>query len=378
MNRRTALGLLAVAGLTGCSLEPIEWVEPTAEPPASMDPAVEVRSDFFVQTSDSGVKRLAEGLDVGLRVSTPHFDGVIDQIFTGERLGEQDAAQVRQNTAITAPQRHEFLAFTMQAGLPVFQADTDVTLGYQLRVGAAVIEVGPPFGRFIVSDTAGYEIPWVLFVLSVPKGEPVFLDITDQEQTVSVNLITGEPVDDEAWALTQGFRERSTISIDPLRATFSHGVTSLPGAEQEPDQSVFTLPMTANDRASILAPWLPARGWAVPGMQWLRLRFTIEPRFDNPLFRYEFSGADTFKYQDSSGLARQAVAPERLTTEDVELSTTLDVTFEVPTADPAGTLLCRPAGVLQALYVNNRVVPAEFIGEAPGISFGVEFAPAEF
>lgn len=376
MDRRTALGLLAVAGLTGCSLQPVAWVEETAEPVESVDPAVEVRPDFFVQTTDPGTKALTEGRDVGLRISTPHFDGVLDQVFVGGRLGEQDAAQARQDTAIRAPQRHELLAFTMRAGLPVFQADADVTVAHRLRVGADVVELSAPFGRFVVSETAEYEIAWAMFVLSVPIGEPVLYDVTDQEQTVSVNLITGEPVDDAAWARTQGFRERQVITIDPGKAIFTQAVTSVPPAGQEVDQGTFTLPLTANDRASLLAPWLPGRGWASDGTQWLRLQFVAEPQFDNRLFSYAFTGPETFRYQGGGGEALAAVAPEQFTSDSRRL-TDLDVTFEVPATDASGTLLCRPVGTLHANYRGMAPLPAEFVGEAPAVRFAVALTPEQ-
>lgn len=375
MNRRSALSLLAVVGLTGCSLQPIEWAEPTAEPVSTADPAVEVRSDFHIQTRDSGVKTLEQGQTVGLRISTPHFDGVLEQLYLGERLSEQDAAQLRQRTAIRAPQRHEFLVFTMRAGIPSFLSDDEDAVTFQVRVGEAAHPIGAPFGRFIASETAEYEVPWMMLALCIPVGEEVFLDVTDQERTVSVNLVQGEPVDDETWAATAGFRERHLISVGPDRGSFAQGVTSLPSGDQEVDQATFTMTLTANPGASVLAPWLPAHGWAVAGMQWLQLRFAIEPQFDNSLFRYDLSGPETFKYERVGEAAQPAVSPERVTTEGVETSRRLDVVFQVPSGDPAGTLLCRPAGTLQALYRGVGAVPAQFVGEASALSFAVSLSP---
>ncbi|WP_040283274.1 hypothetical protein [Tessaracoccus massiliensis] len=379
MDRRSALALLATLGLTGCSFEPVTWVTAMPEPETTADPAVELRDDFFIQTSDAGVKSIDEGATLGLRVSTPYFDGRIEQLFLGEEVGAATAVQVRRRTPLRAPEGHQILAFTLAAGRPSFQADPDTQLVHSLRVGESLLELGPPFGRHTVSQEGEYDIDWTLVMLCVPTGQSVRYEVTDQDRTVAVDLIGKAPVDDEAWAATQGFRERHQISIGPERAIFSRGVVSQPdpALEIEAEATQLTVPMAPNPVGSILAPWLPGLGWAETGAQWLRLRFTFDPSFADTKFHYDLDVAQSFTFEDGKGTRYPASDPERLTVEDVDLlQQRLDVTFAVGGPE-AGAMRFQPVGNLQALYTGGTAVPAVLTDQAPPLEFAVQFTAQE-
>ncbi|GAA4889970.1 hypothetical protein GCM10025789_03030 [Tessaracoccus lubricantis] len=366
-------------GLSGCSFEPIRWVDGAPEAVESVDPAVELRADFFVQTSDNGVKSIEEGRTVGQRISTPHFDARLEQVFLGAEVGTGTAMQVRRRTPLRAPEGHQILAFTLAAGLPSFQPDPDADLAHRLRVGDAGIDLGPPFVRHMINDDGEYDISWTLIMLCVPEGAPVFLDATDQERTVTLDLLTGEPVDDDAWAATAGLRQRHIIAVEPERQIFMHNLVSLPDPALaiEQDEAQLAIALSPNPTSSILAPWLPGRGWAQPGMQWLRLRLTFEPSLTDTRFTYAFSGPESFALEDSAGSNHSVLSPERISAADIELSTTVDLVWQLTEPFTAATMRFQPKGELKALYTGGVEVPAQFTATPSPLQFGVQFTARE-
>ncbi|MBB1509769.1 hypothetical protein [Tessaracoccus sp. MC1756] len=379
MNRRGALGLFALMGLSGCSFEPIEWVEGTPEAVESADPTVELRPDFFIQTSDNGVKSIEEASSVGQRISTPHFDARLEQVFLGAELGQQTAMQVRRRTPLRAPEGHQILAFTLAAGVPSFQPDPGADLAHRLRVGDVAFDLGAPFVRHTINDDGEYDIDWTLIMLCIPEGSPVFLDVTDQARTVSLDLITGAPVEDEAWADTTGFRERHLIAVQPERQIFVHDIISLPdpSLQIEQDEAQLAVALAPNPTASLLTPWLPGLGWAAAGMQWFRLRLTFEPSLTDTRFTYSFSGPESFTFEDSEGVNHKVVAPEIVAADDIEMSTTVDLIWQLAGPYTVGTMRFQPKGTLQALYTGGVTVAAQFTATPSPLQFGVQFTARE-
>lgn len=382
LTRRSALALLAVGGLTGCAFKPISWGEPTGSPvpTASADNALEVAEDYFNQSPDSGAKMLNEGITTMQRISTPHFDARLDRRFAGETLSAQTVAQVFEQGAIRAPQGFELVAFTLQAGHPYYGETDTARAAVEILVAAStVIPLTAPFGVFN-DTTRRFAREWVLVILAVPAGAPVMLQVRDEGLTVAVDLRSGAPVVDEAWAANTGFRERVGIKVIGDDQVFHRTLATLPTGALQKQTSRFSFGIKPQASWG-LVPWNSEDGWAEKGKQWLRIstgaRVAFEPP-GNPAVIMDIDVVNSFQYVEGTAAPIPAHRPKTITTEAIyNGEAVLDVTWLVPGMESRATITCNPVGELRARYSDHPDVSAEFTGAASPISFTLAFSPLE-
>ncbi len=130
-----------------------------------------------------------------------HFDGYLVARSVSTRLDGETAKQVRQRSAIEAPEGRELVAFVLRAGIPGFIESGEQTAGFRIINGDLPIRVVSPFGRVV---GAAYEVPYVMFVLSVPKGGPVLFQVDDIPAMRALGLYV-----EQALSSGQGHQEVS-------------------------------------------------------------------------------------------------------------------------------------------------------------------------
>ena len=380
LTRRSALTLLAVSGLSGCTFTPIKWEQGEAAPSATGkgDGAVEIRPDYFAQSPDSGARTLSEGVPSPQRISTPHFDARLDRRFAGESLGAVTAAQVRERGGIRAPEGHDLLAFTLEAGTPTFAETDESRARIDIQVGDGLsYPVKAPFGLFS-SERGTYDRAWALFVFAVPTGSPVALNVTDEGKKVSVDLRTGAPVVDDAWHATRGFRERVDIEVVGGQQVIERDLTTAPVNGQNL-ASRFRLGLDP-DAGYGLVPWNPEGGWAPEGRQWLRVAMRARVEFvpSEPNVVIDLDVPRSFVYTEAMEAPIGAHLPKTITTESIQRgSGTLDVTWVVPGAAAEARFVCNPVGVAVARFSDHPDVPVEFTGAAEQAQYTLKFTPRE-
>ena len=381
LTRRSALALLAVAGVTGCGFEPVTWTTPSGAPSATevVDPATTLDPQFRTQSLEGSPKSIEEGFQVGQQISTPHFDGTLEALFIGERLGERTAAQVREQTEIKAAPGHELVAFTLRAGQPTF-LDAEEPPTFALLVGDREAPIDPPFGEF--NSEGRYSSQWVLHILSVPQQVPVLLQVSDQGRSVRVDLREAKPVEDDAWAVMEPFREPKTVTLDPPLGVFSRNIETVPPADpQRPVQketSEFLLQMQPEPTA--LVPWIRERGWAPEGKLWLPLSTQAKVVFSpaTPQFVITMDVAESLTYQGGDGVLVKAEFPETVTTLAMQRGqAALDVAWLVPETDTRAVIGFDPVGTMVVNYTGGITFPSQFVGEAAPLEFTVSVGEPE-
>ncbi|SHI31324.1 hypothetical protein SAMN02745244_00095 [Tessaracoccus bendigoensis DSM 12906] len=376
LTRRSALALLAVTGLSGCTFKPIQW-DPSAAPIVSApgDGAVEVRADYFAQSPDSGDRTLQEGIPVSLRISTPHFDARFDRRFTGQSLGAVTAAQVREQAPIKAPDGYELVAFTLEAGAPIFGATEDAAARVSIEIGDGVtFPLAAPFGRYNAS-TGSYDRNWALVVFSVPSEVPVTLAVVDADKRVSVDIRSGEPVVDEGWRANRGFRERIQIGVEGGQSVLERELVAVVNGQQVHSRFRLGLDPVA---AYGLVPWNPEDGWAEGDRQWLRIAMNAKAEFvpDSPTMIVDLDVTRSFSYQEAPAEPLAAQLPRTITTEAIQRgSSELDVTWAVPGAGDSASLTCNPVGTALVRFSDHPDVAAEFTGSAQPVTYELRFSP---
>lgn len=379
LTRRSALALLAVSGLAGCSFEPITWETTTANPTAdaSTDPAAEVRADYFAQSPDSGARTLLEGVPAAQRISTPHFDARLDRRFVGEEIGAETAAQLRERTPIRASKDHELVAITLQAGVPSFADSEAGGASISIELGDGVkLPVQQPFGA-LDRERGRYVRDWALLVFSVPTGAPVRLAVADEGKTVRVDLREGAPIVDQAWEANRGFRERVDIEVVDPAAVLHREVQTAP-VNGQVQKSRFRLGLNP-DAARGLVPWNPQSGWAPDGRQWLRVAMRAKVEFA-PADPAVFATLDvkrSFSYVEGRDAPLAPNLPETIETEVLQRGTAeLDVTWAVNGAASEAQLICNPvASAMYARYTDHPDVAATFVGRPEQAMFTLRITP---
>lgn len=384
LTRRSALALLAVSGLTGCSFSPIVWESTEANPDGGESGAAgkEVRPDYFAQSPDSDARTLDEGAMSSQWVSTPHFDARLDRTFVGAELGAKTSRQVREPSPIRAPEGHELVAFTMEAGSPVFgdagKDGGEHVAQVAIEVNEAIkLPLTAPFGVF--SPAEGYARPWALIILCVRTGESVKLAVRDEGKTVRVDLRTGAPEVDADWAATRGFRERVTIGVSETSAVLRRDIQTDKVNEQV-QRSNFRLGLKP-DAGGGLVPWLTTEGWAPEGSQWLYVKMNALVTFTpaTPAIIMSLDVPRSFVYQAGTSAPIEALPIEGgITTEQIQReSKTLDVTWSIPDGDDQARITCNPVGRMVARYTDHPDVAAQFIGAPQQVMFRLKFTPME-
>lgn len=364
--------LLAVGGLSGCTFEPIVWDDASPEPTGTPDPGRVVGKEFFARSADRSAKTLAGGIESNLRISTAHFDGYLVARSVSTRLDGETAKQVRQRSAIEAPEGRELVAFVLRAGIPGFIESGEQTAGFRIINGDLPIRVVSPFGRVV---GAAYEVPYVMFVLSVPKGGPVLFQVDDVGQSVTVDVRTAQPALDEGWERNAGFRKDLLMSFEPTAGTYRLPAQTVPSDPEVPIQRASFRLDVAPTSSYGLVPWNPQGGWAEAGRQWMRIQMNAEVSFesdDNVAMEMDLDVRRSFTFVDASGTSHAPQLPLTMTSEAIRRGQgVLDILWQVPADTMGGRILVHPEGRLQAHYSDAPTVPVTVSSTPAPLSFAV-------
>lgn len=370
-RRAMMLGTLAV---TGCSFEPIRFVEQTQTPVGpTRNPARTVGQEFFERALDGSPKQLPEGEDIDLLVATPHTNFVLRQTFVGGAISAATMRQVTIDQSVAAMEGNELLAFTLQAYIPVFQRTPDRSETSTLEVAGESLPLEKLFDAPIPGQ--GWIREWEFVVLSIPADAEVFLVIEDQGQTVRVNLREGVPVDDAGWAANTGFRERWDMECEPARGEYKREFETKPPAGTEPDQGFISLTVEPTPLYSRM-PWHPVEGWAPEGKQWLVVPMPVWAGFESsaPVPQLNFDVPASFVYRNQAGEDVAAIAPTELKLELILRRQTDQIACIWPVGvDESGTIRVQLAGDLTVDYQDVTGMAAEFTGEVEPLEFACTF-----
>ena len=377
ISRRSALAWLGVPLLAGCS-GPINFTPPEyrASPaPTNTTPPERVVEPGFYARSTTGTHVSLEGAKpVGLIFSTPHLDGRIGEVLVGERIAYDAAQRLDQTAPLKAPAGFRFVAFTAQAGRPVFVEDEEHPVEVRLDRDGAAMPVRNLFGSIAQHN---YQVAWECIVACIPADGAAVLEIVDEEKTIRIDLVQGAPIVDEAWKATEGFRARKTIAFDPPEGIYQRQYTAQP-AGYEPASGVFHMGMRPSNAS--MAPWTPEHGWAPAGTQWLTIPMSARVGFQGieAGTNIDLDLPASFTYTSADGHKAKLVTPRTISTDAVRREQT-DVrpTFQVSGRDAQATLTFSAAGQIHVDFQQVSDVPGSFTGANEPVRFNLTYQDAE-
>ncbi len=359
-------GLPILAGCGG----PVDFTPAAHRSPeqerSSAPEEVEVESSFFGRSTDGRHVALPGAAPSGLVFSTPHLDGRIGEIYSGQVLPYDVATHLDRMNPLRAPEGHRFVAFTARAGRPAFEEDVEHPVEAFLEVDGSPLPLRNLFGGY---SRGAYGVDWELVVACVRDGGRVVLGVTDEGRTVRVDLSAGTPVDDDAWVANEGFRERRVVAFEPGSATYERAFTTAPpeGIERENGELELGL---APDNA-FLAPWNPVHGWAPVGRMWLTIPMHATVAFRELPAVVELDLQASFEYRSATGEPAPLVAPLTVSTEEVRRQRAdIIPTFEVDGWEDTATLTFDAVGRATVQYTELQV-PATLTGGSTPVRFAL-------
>lgn len=372
MTRRATL--LAALALSGCSFEPMRFVdEDDTPPPPTEEPARVVDPQFFERALDGGVKTLHEGPIAEERIATPHIDCVLRGFYVGRVLTAETVLQVGIPEAIAAPEGYELLAFILQGNAPAFGRTPERRETSTLRVGSQEIALESLFDDHV--NDVGWLREWEFITLCVPEGDDVMLVIEDQGRQVQVDLRTGTPVQDDGWEATRGFRHRQRVVCDPPSGVFQREFETRPPEGFEADRGRIVMQLQP-DILFDTVPWIPTLEWAPDGRQWLLLPMLTIASYENLPPNLVIDTPASFTYRDELGQSIPAAAPETVLFEELMRGQAdMGLVWPISGQDEIGTVSVDITGRLSVDYVEASGVPADFIGESQPLEFECRFSP---
>ncbi|MEO7588441.1 MAG: hypothetical protein ABIS84_10500, partial [Arachnia sp.] len=243
--------------------------------------------------------------------------------------------------------------------------------------GDRLIPVPNLFNEFSTeADT--YLTPWEMIILCVPAGSDVALEVSDEDRVIAVDLRTGAPRMDDAWAATTGFRERWEITCDPESGVFSRAFTTLPPAGMEAEGGKLNVGLRP-DTGGGLRPWTPTQGWAPKGTQWLSVGMGARVQWEARLVpALTLSVPKSFIHSDASGQQTEAVHPESVTTDALATGQAeLLVVWPVIAGAGTSTLSFNAVGEMSVDYEEVPGVAAQFSGAATPLEFVLTATPSQ-
>lgn len=354
-------------------MEPIRFVEETATPSGpTPDSTQVVDRQFFERVLEGSSKTLREGDILDLRIASPHVNCVLRSLYVGAVLSAETALQLRIPNAISAPEGHQLLAFTLQGELPLYDRTAERYESASIRVAGRPIALTDLFDSYVRGQ--GWLREWEMVAMVVPDDAEVVLAIEDQGNTVTVDLRTGQPVEDDAWAANQGFRERRSMALDPQVGLFQAAFETRPPEGYDPDPGGLILQLQP-DVAYATIPWIPTLQWAEPGKQWLLVPMLTRVSYDNLPPQMEIDVAASFLYRDQAGTEILAVSPETLTFEQLlRGQADLALVWPVSGADDQGTIVVDLKGPLTVDYSDAPSIPAELTETPTPVEFRCSFS----
>ncbi|SDP42329.1 hypothetical protein SAMN05660199_03881 [Klenkia soli] len=268
--RPTHRSLLAVAAAAAMTLTACQ--SGTSTTPAEQAP--ELETGLVAQLAlTPALGSAPTGAPTAGRLITPHTNVQVTDVLVADELDTSAATLLQLGSGPDAPRAAPegfevvVAAVSTRDLTAPFDPDPDAPPVFALTSGEERWEV-EPFGSFFSTGPptgVGYwTAPDATFVLVVPEDETLALAVTDEGRTASIDLRTGELAEDaDTTAGLPYYSDRSA----PLsgEGSAAGAVTDLGGAYLPIDVSVR---LFFDERAFVLSPWLPARGWAAPGRIW--------------------------------------------------------------------------------------------------------------
>lgn len=377
ISRRAALASLGVPLLAGCS-GPINFTPENhrASPtPTDTTPPERVVDPDFYARSTSGAHVLVDGATpVGLVFSTPHMDGRIGEVLVGERIPYDVAQRIDQTAPLRAPEGHQFVAFTAQAGRPVFVEDAEHPVDVSLNRDGTGMPVQNLFGGVAQGK---FQVAWEFIVACIPAEGTVVLEITDEGKTIRIDLVQGIPAVDEAWNANEGFRSRATVVFDPPDNVYQRQYSAqAPG--YDPVAGIFRIGMRPSN--AFMAPWTPEHGWSPVGAQWLTIPMAARVEFQGieSGTNIELDLPSSFTYTALDGSKAKLVTPKTITTDAVRRQQSdVQPTFQVTGRDDQASLVFSAAGKIRVDFQEVSGVAGNFTGSGTPIRFNLQYKDAE-
>jgi hypothetical protein len=296
------------------------------------------------------------GWTVGLHTSVqegtligPHFHLRVQGIAVTEELSELGAVALRLYKARHAAEGQEFVVVTfgeVEDGTPWRRDLNEMSqkmVSLTVEAGGRTRSV-TTYPRVMGNETAG---PATL-ALSVPKGAPVTLRVTDDGRTQSLNLRTGQRGSDAVAAYYKPL-PKLKVAAEDYEATAQVSVLN--------STRPVRLGVRFAQTEAYVGPWVRHGGWARPGRWWVVLRWaevytgfaTAEQQSrEYKKSRLPLSGevhyAESFTLH-SGGKTYRPTGANSIDWTEVELPSvySYSVVFDVPEGwHEGGTLIFRP------------------------------------
>lgn len=357
--------------LVGCS-EPIDFAPAEHRSVAPSDDGIPdpitVEPGFVARSTVGRRVTLPGSVEPQLVVATPRFDGRIGDILTTRELSYELARMLDQTTPLTAPSGHRFVAFTAQAGRPAFPEAGSRTAGVVLHVDGAPQPLRSMFGG--MNRDRQYQVQWEFIVACIPDEGKLVLAVTDEGQTVQVDLVTGQPIVDEAWQLCEGFRRRRVVVFSPQQSVFERAFTAQPQG-YEPATGLFRMTLAPNN--AFLAPWNPVNGWAPMGEMWLTIPMNARVEFEQIGAQIELDVPRSLTLRIDGGATLDVLDPATLATEDVRRQRAdLITTHRVPLALTGADLEFNAQGTVSVDFRDMPGVAGAFTGQGKPVLLRVD------
>ncbi|MEU1618734.1 serine/threonine-protein kinase [Streptomyces sp. NPDC005722] len=316
-----------------------------------------------------GVQRgLTMNLPASVRDGTligPHFSLRVRGIAVTEELSELGAAALRLYKARHAAEGQEFVVVTFAEVEDATPWRRGLTETSQKKVSLTVETGGR--ARLVSTYPSGLDNETVgpaTLALSVPKGAPVTLRVTDEGRTQSMDLRTGERGGDAVAAYYRPLPKLKVTAEDYE----AFGLVSLVNSRP------VRMGVRFAETEAYVGPWVRPGGWARPGRWWLMLRwaevytgFATTEQLRNEYDRSRMSLSGQVHYGKSftlhsGGKTYQPRGADTIdwTESEVPSLYSHSVVFDVPEGwHEGGTLVFRPKVSLSTGLLN--VETGEFV-----------------
>lgn len=324
-------------------------------------------------------------------VAAIHLVGTLPPVESGEPDPSPATAVTPADGAFAGPHfRFQFVAVRVGDTGPKAGSRTSDTArqhaaaGYQL-VAAYTKPPGQPGWRALDSDSVTGQVvvdgtPRPLpadaltkgsgLVVSVPKGRPVILRVTDDGRTQSYDLRAGRRGDD---AVAGYYRPQQVTGLDKL--TYDGAAicppVSVPYLGDLDCGAHITLDSTVGVSSASLNPWVPVYGWAAPGRTWLvlsSLLLTVDPVITIAPGGASLTLLDEKSY--SMILPGGTTVAAHAAAQDPRFTQETAVAFDLPDGFVTGTLAVHPDG---NLTVGGR--PGHWTTPAPTVQVTLTLTP---
>ncbi|WP_296136338.1 hypothetical protein [uncultured Tessaracoccus sp.] len=375
ISRRAALSLLGVPALAGCS-GPIDFTPEEFRSSAPVDdgipPELVVEPGFFARSTQGRHVDVPGSTSSGLVFATPHLDGRLGEITVSRTIPYDVAQRVDQTAPLRAPEGYRFVAFSAQAGRPVFPESAEHPVTVALNQDGTSRPLRNMFGGL---SRGRYQVAWEFMVACIPADGSLVLEVSDEGKTIRIDLVEGAPAVDEAWHANEGFRERQTVAFDPPDGVFQRAFVAQP-AGHEAAHGRFRMGLRPSK--AFMAPWNPEHQWAPPATQWLTIPMGARVEFQDLPADIELDLPSSFTYTAADGTKAELVTPRTITTETVRRQQSdVQPTFRVSGRDDRASLVFNVAGRIRVDFDNVSNVTGTFTGAARPLQFRLTFRDGE-